>query len=277
MNIKRICWLASYPKSGSTWIRLLLSHYHSGIADINDIRGVSGDKGSYFWHAVSYQDMSDMTPHEIACLRPAALCHQLAANPSDPLPVKTHHWNATVDEIPLIPPGVTKGAVYIVRDPRDVVLSVASYYELSIDKAIDMMADESRKPKDPILGHYTSSWSNHVRSWLANDVPWPMACVQYEHLSEHPVDTFAGILHFMGYDLDMDKVREAVNACSLDKCRAQEKENPFKENMSKNPFFGSGGSRWRDVLTDKQVRRIESDHGLAMKGLGYLSEAEEAA
>lgn len=270
LPMKRICWLASYPKSGNTWMRLLLSAYDSGAVNINQIDGSAGDKYSYFWHAASYKDIEDLSEPEVACLRPAALSHMLAATNGDPLVVKTHNWNAAVDDIPLIPPSLTKCAVYIVRDPRDIIPSLASHYEITFDRAIEMMADGTHTSSDKVIKHYVSTWSNHVGSWLS-ELPYPIALVKYEHLLEHTEDVFATVLHFMGHNPDPAKVKQAVKACSFDAVRRQEQSDGFKEAKGKEMFFRRGKAGcWKDDLSKEQVARVEKDHGAAMHGLGYL-------
>lgn len=268
-----IVWLASYPKSGNTWIRLMLAAYDSGQVDINTITGSVGDKESYFWHAVAHRDVQDMTPLELAHLRPAALLHQMmfADAAGANVVCKTHHWNAKIEEVPLIPPGLTKAAIYVVRDPRDVALSYAAHYKMSIDEAIRCMGDEKSATSTPgkVFKHYLGTWSDHVASWLA-DHPYPILCIRYEQIEKEPQTVLAEVLKIMGYEPDHKKVTAAVEACKFESLRKQEDKDGFKEAKG-GKFFRVGCSgQWKSVLTDKQVKKIERDHEAAMKGLGYL-------
>jgi len=251
----------------------MLAAYDTGAVDINHITGSTGDKESYFWHSVAHKDMADMTPLDLAHLRPAALLHQMAFADAAGANVvcKTHHWNATIEDIPLIPPGLTKAAIYVVRDPRDVAISYASHYKMSIDEAIKCMADPKTRTSTPgkVFVHYLSTWSDHVASWLA-DLPFPILCIRYEWIEQEPHTVLAEVLKIMGYEPDHKKVAAAVEACKIENLQKQENEHGFKEAKG-GKFFRVGCSgQWKSILTDKQVKRIERDHEAAMKGLGYL-------
>ena len=137
---ERITWLASYPKSGNTWIRCLIQAYRSnGYLDINDLNTVAGDSAACHTHAVSATAIEDLGLRGQWLLRPAALVNAVMAK-ATPRIFKTHYANLTVSGLPaFIPPELTQRAIYVLRDPRSVALSMSQYYNLSMPKIVEQM------------------------------------------------------------------------------------------------------------------------------------------
>lgn len=258
-----ITWIAGYPKSGTTWIRLLLSAY-GGSPGVNRITVGQSDNNRYFYNSVAPAGLGGMRTAELMALRPAALYHMDKLY--DGAVLKTHNANTAYEGIPLIPKALTAKAVCIVRDPRDVAISLAYHFDTGIDEAISIL-----NKKDFAIGnpgeppHIIGSWSDHVKSWAADSLT-----VRYEDLCEDPSGVFTQILVALGHKPDAERVKAAVEACEFEKIQAQEQKEGFSEAKGK-PFFRSGGSHWRETLTEEQRERIEHDHGEAMEQWGYLS------
>ena len=254
-------FLASYPKSGSTWIRTLISGWH-GSTDINNLEGVFSDVSSLVSGA-----RRELSFEERLLLIPAKLIELESEKPS-PIIVKTHNINALINGINPVPPQMTKGAIYVVRDPRDVAISYAHHLGKPIDKAIDLMGDSTTGML--MQGRQTSmmgSWSDHVSSWIRK-LPYGVLVLRYEDLLADTEEEFNRICISLGWSTE--RTKEIVQACEFSKLKAQEKSNGFKEKSDRNDlFFRSGKSEWQDVLTDAQVARIESDHGKMMSVLNY--------
>ncbi len=272
-------WLASYPRSGNTWTRLLLDSYcrEGAAVDINRIASVAHHLYDIaaFDQAIGLSS-ADLTDAEIIALRPAALrsiCGWLA----EPALVKCHDVRyRQADGTWQIPADVSLGGVYLVRDPRDVVLSLANLLDSSIDEAISRMENRGQVMGRSItrqshqLPNLWGSWSENVESWLGPD-PFPVHVVRYEDLRRDPVATFFGMLLALGIEPREDQVTAAVRSADLSTLRLQEQQQGFAERRSQRPFFGAGrvGS-WQDGLTTDQVARIEAAHGPTMRRLGYL-------
>jgi len=268
-------WLASYPKSGNTWLRLLLEAYRrNGALDINDVRISHSDGGATIAQGVSPMPIEALGWRGELLLRPAAMLNMLCRL-GDPILVKTHFANIQLDGLPpCIPREFTKKAVYVVRDPRSVLSSFAKFYQFPFDKACDAMAS----PEFMIGGNAAfarcllSTWSNHVASW-ASETAFPVHVVKYEDMLADTAKELTEVLTFLEIEVDKKLVAKAVKAASLAQLRGAESSAGFRENSGKSgPFFGSGGTRWRDELGPKWVRRIESDHGKVMESLGYALE-----
>jgi hypothetical protein len=266
-------WLASYPRSGNTWLRCLLEAYRrNGKLDLNDIRISSSDGGATILRAISPIPLDQLGLNAQLLLRPAALLN-LFCRLSSPLWIKTHFANFQPNGMPpLIPEEFTKKAVYIVRDPRSVVLSMAKFFQFSIDAAVDTM-----EFKDFVIGdnvnfssQLVSSWTNHVASWTSEQ-EFPVHVVRYEDMIKDTEKELIEILEFLGEEVDIETVKVAVEATSMAQFKQVEDSKGFQENRSSGgKFFNGGGIRWEDELGLKWIKRIEETHGPVMKALGYL-------
>ncbi len=273
-----IYWLASYPKSGNTWLRLFLESLAAGGAapDINAVE-VTGNAAvrEAFDHVLDIES-SDLTDDEIARARPR-LYEIEACTATAPLLLKAHDaWHPTPADEPLFPLAATLGAIYLVRDPRDVAVSLAHHMGQSIDQAIERMGDPratmamagKRLPKQ--LPQHLSTWSGHVASWLG--APIERLLLRYEDMLADPVARFGEAARFLGLDAEPDQIAAAVDAVRFERLRAAEETQGFIEAQpGVERFFRRGvAGGWRDSLTPAQAARIEAEHGPTMRKLGYL-------
>ena len=283
-----ITWLASYPKSGNTWLRILLTNYRQDSdepADINRLDGGPIASSRLWFDEWAGLEASLLPPDLVERLRPEVY-RLMAHHEPEPLLMKIHDaWHPVDTGEPLIPPDATAGAVYIVRNPLDVVPSFASHYGLSLDEAIARMNDPQwgRITADTIareqLPVFMGSWSTHVASWV--DAPQLRLClVRYEDLLADPVAQFARVVEFLGWDTNTDRVERAVEHASFAQVQAQELRGGFRERpgFSAERFFRNGRSgAWRGQLTPAQVSAVTLAHGPMMARLGYLADCPEGA
>ena len=279
LKAERFTWLASYPKSGNTYLRLLIQAYlANGYVDINSITASVGDNTSFWFQSLSPVSLDKLTFNMKLLLRPAALLNQLHSINTSVRFIKTHHANAMVNGQPhLIPADLTERAVYIVRDPRDVVSSLKTYMAsekgLSIDESAEKMADpEYAIQSEDGLPQILTSWSQHVKSWMG-ETRYPIAILRYEDLCAEPEKNLTELLQFCGLEVDENRVQSAVEACRIANLSRQEQVNGFREDRRikvRKPFFYKGGSRWRNELLPEIARKIESDHMEMMQRFGYL-------
>lgn len=271
-------WLASYPKSGNTWLRLFLASLEAGgaLPDIGESSlSVNAASRSVFdrWLDI---DSSDLTEDETLRARPR-LYELEAQSATAPMLRKVHDaWIFTSAGEPLFPLSVTLGAVCIVRDPRDVAISLAHHMGQSIDQAIARMANpnavmEAARHRVPVqLPQPLLDWSGHVNSWL--NAPVNRLLLRYEDMLAEPVACFGEAARFLGFDASQERIAAAVEAVRFDRLRAAEEVTRFAETPARvERFFRRGiAGGWRDTLTPAQIARIESDHGRMMRHLGYL-------
>lgn len=272
-------WLASYPKSGNTWLRLMLHSVQRGGAapDFSEASGFAPVASARnIFDDVLGIESSDLSPDEITTLRPR-LYQILASHAREPLLRKVHDaWILTPANEPLLPPAVTMGAVYIVRDPRDVVASMANHNGVALERSIARLSDPAnviaasdRRLADQ-LPQRLLSWSGHVESWL--DSPIDPLVLRYEDMLADPLAALRRVVDRLGWSAESAMLESAVRATRFELLHAAEQRHGFRERPTRSQrFFRRGQSGgWRDELTAEQAARIEADHGPAMRRLGYL-------
>jgi aryl sulfotransferase len=273
-----IVWLASFPKSGNTWFRILLANLaagEKGPADINDLdEGIASSRHAF--EAATMLDSGLLSHDDIDCLRPRVY-EAIATEATGQRWFKVHDaYTATELGEPLLGRHVARAAVYLARDPRDVAVSLAFHNSTTIDDAIKLMnAAEGAifrggKGLAPQLRQKLTGWSGHVASWL-DQTDVPVHLVRYEDLAAAPADCFAAALRFVGRSATPAEIERAVRHADFAELQRQESEKGFRERLSRTaPFFRSGrAGGWRTALTEEQVNTIEECHGSVMARLGY--------
>jgi hypothetical protein len=281
----RTFWLASYPKSGNTWMRILIANVAARgdePADINRLRGGFASARAPF-DDMTLIDSGLLSHEEIDALRPAAHT-ALAASDADeddadgPVRfVKVHDaYHHAPDGRPVLGGfAAAAGAVVVVRDPRDIASSFAHHSRNDIDTTIAFMNDAGAcLCGNTDRGHLQlrqrlTRWSEHVGSWLTQR-DLPVHLVRYEDLQRAPAATLRAVLDFAGWPVTDAAIDRAIALSAFDRVAAQERSNGFREAPHRLPFFRRGqAGAWRDELTAMQVARIERDHGAMMQRLGY--------
>ncbi len=275
----KILWLASFPKSGNTWLRAFLANYIQNPAAPVDINAlphfVWGDMRAEAYEKLCGKRGEDLSREELSRLRPEA--HRLMAqHASDLIFVKTHSVFAVLDGVPAITPEVTFGAVYVVRNPLDVAVSFASHYALPIEHAVKAICFEGLaiEPKPGHVRQVVSDWTSHVRSWLGAP-GLRLKAIRYEDLSARPRETFAGVLAFLGLAPDAERLARAIRFSSFRELARQESRAGFIErSKGAERFFRKGRvGGWRRELAPAQVEAIVRRHREVMIEQGYLSPA----
>lgn len=284
--MSRIVWLASYPKSGNTWLRFLLANFLTNGAaplDINALEfgHIASDRGLF--DQASGVESSELTDHEIEACRPDVYRH-LAARSAETVYLKIHDaYVFTARGEPLLPAEATFGAVYVARNPLDVAVSCADHFACTIEESIRRLGEETRAMSGVRFGLRTQvrqrllTWSGHASSWL-DQSSIPVHLVRYEDLCCRPITTFASVVRFLGLAEDFDRIRRAVEFSCFENLQRQEKAHGFREGSPISPsntplFFGRGRpGGWREALTPAQVAQVVADHGWVMERLGYSTD-----
>ena len=279
-----IVWLASYPKSGNTWLRAVLTQYlrnDGEPASINTLLGrrLAGDRETF--DELVGLDSSDLTPDEVLHYRPS-FCELLAEALPPPAFVKAHDaYLRLPGGATLFPKTATAGVIYLVRNPLDVAVSYAHHRNQSIDDTVAWMADRTASEGGVThrlttrLPEPLTTWSGHVSSWL-DQKELPLHVARYEDLLEDSQAGFGAIVRFAGLDWNGARLARAIAHAAFPHLRAEEEESGFVEKQPTAPSFfraGVAGS-WRSVLSARQVRALVDTHGTVMERLGYLREAE---
>ncbi|WP_397542205.1 sulfotransferase domain-containing protein [Roseovarius salis] len=275
---KSIVWLASYPKSGNTWTRIFLANYlmnRDAPVPINEVhRFGMGDSIARTYRMVAGRpiDVSDI--NLTLSLRDKVL-RGIVANNADVNFVKTHNIRAQAYGVTLIPDAYSRSAVYILRNPLDMLLSYARHYGMShADTATAISrSDNSNAAEENTVTQFLGSWSEHVESWTQKR-SFPTLVLRYEDLLEKPERNFALLLNHIGMPVDEQRLAKAIRFSSFDEVAKQEESAGFVEGSpNAERFFSKGRSGyWQDELDPEIAERVKHDHRKVMKKYGYLDE-----
>lgn len=275
-----IVWLASYPKSGNTWMRAFLHNFFLNTrrpVNLNRLQGqVSQSDGMLMWfQMLDQRPCEEWTVEDVARMRPK-VNELIARGQTGSVFCKTHNAMVTAYGFPTINLQVTSGAIYIVRNPLDLASSLADYSGITVEKAIDWLeTDDLETESDAAFNHVKlrlGSWSQHVESWTGRPNP-RLHVVRYEDMLAHPAKAFGEVSRFLRLKSSRQRLLRAVRNSSFDVMRRQEESHGFNERSAhQERFFRRGkAGGWKDELSESQVKRICGAHGEQMKRFGYLS------
>jgi hypothetical protein len=270
-----IVWLASYPKSGNTWLRAFIYNLIEDLPQPGKLASLPAyfeEESKPRWYE-PYGNPDELSFEQVMALRPRV--HQDIANSRERGTVftKTHNMFGQFAGVPLHNVSVMAGAVYVVRNPLDAVLSVADHFGLSVDEAIDFMANEQTGTPtnaENVAG-YMGSWSTHVASWTAQTHP-SIVVLRYEDMQDNPARAFGSVAKLLGLDKDRNRVRKAIQFSSFKELRKQELATGFVEKSPNSRYFFRKGTRnqWAESLTDEQVGCIVERHREQMNRFAYV-------
>ncbi len=282
-----IIWLASYPKSGNTYVRAFLSAYYFS------------ENGEFNFSQIS---KIDQFPHEkyfkekIKNISEASkqwVPIQKEINKDKKVRFfKTHSFLGSYQGNQFTSPETTLGAIYIVRDPRNVLSSLKNHYSFDDNKALKMIKDKTRSLMSSNGSHasitYISSWAENYLSWFRNN-QFRKLFIKYEDLITNKYETFRDIIVFTNtlmYRVDgvnKSKLQKAIETTNFDVLKKKElsetfegSESSFKEwrrfhSENKNLFFNLGPeNNWKKILKTEVSNEIENSFEKEMNYLGYL-------
>ena len=265
MNDQRIIWLASFPKSGNTWMRTFLEAYFEGKGkrvDINTLNRFSrGDIQQYIFDRAAGRPFEAKTVEEWLEMRPKALKFLVDSKPGFHF-VKTHclprRYKGHYD---LIPPELTAAAIYIMRNPFDVAPSYARHLGTDIDGSIERMTYAKNTHATPTgLLEVVGRWDDHVKSWTT---PRGLTrhVMRYEEMVGEPEKTFRALLDFLRVPREDGRLRRALRQTSFERLSRQERAAGFRERPEgMEQFFARGrAGGWRETLTPEQVARLRAE------------------
>ena len=275
-----IIWVASYPKSGNTWMRVFLYHL-SRIAggeetgDGGDLRQIGASEAGRLdlFGQVLGKPATEATVEEIAKARPAVQA-LIAAETGALAMTKTHNALGSFQGVPTIDMSLTAGAIYVIRNPLDIAASLADHFDTPIDEAIERMCTDDCVVFDEgrAVYEFWGSWSQHVASWTGTPHPQIMP-VRYEDMITMPTAVFRAVANFLGKRVTDRQLTEAIRLSSFDRLREVERSGGFNEIYREGQqFFRKGrAGTWRDTLSEAQIGRLVRKHHLNMQRVGYMT------
>jgi hypothetical protein len=272
-----LLWLASYPKSGNTWLRAFLANYlanRDAPLRPNEITLYSfSDTLMQPYEEMAGKPAAELSEQEIRALRPQ-IHMRLATGSPQTVPVKTHNYLGHEGGVPLITPRATAGAVYVLRNPLDVAVSLSHHLGAGPDTAVEVLTNTRSimegEMERKLLPSFIGSWSQHVRSWTETPGLTPHV-MRYEDMLSHPSDTFGAFVRFLGMPPEPERLNKAIRFSSFDTLREGETREGFLEAAGDRAFFRAGRTGgWREALSEAQVRRIIEVNGDTMRKFSYL-------
>ncbi len=291
---KNIFWIASYPKSGNTLVRGILSSIFftkdgifslSKLSNINQFERTDRIKKNKKLFGDDYLNLKNS---------PVFYKHITKLQTKEALGIdkdftflKTHSGLFEIGGNSFTKKENSQGLIYVIRDPRDVCISWSKHLNLSIDKCIDNMTNDLAssewvEPKEEIFRSenrpmsFLSSWEKHVLSWTSINWEIPIKIIRFEDLISNKKEMIKEIIFFFitNYNFKFENVEDKINnildTTDFFKLKKEEEEKGFLESTGNNVFFSSGKKeQWKEILTKDQISKIEKKFGSIMKKFQY--------
>ena len=282
-----IFWIASYPKSGNTWLRALISSYYyteDGVYHQNIIKEIGQFPEKRHFKSFDYNKdiVTDTSKFWLKA--------QEKINEDKKLRFfKTHNAFGALNNNQFTDNRNSLGAIYIVRDARNVITSIKNHYEFNDDQALTWMLNQNNYIYDVNNfendGYsdfqYISSWSINYKSWKVQK-KIPIKIIKYEDLLNQTFVVFKDIIEFINKytqineKINLEKLKNSVNSTFFDKLKKDEEKNGFSESITstktktKIPFFNLGPkNNWKKILDEKLQIKISNTFKGEFNELGY--------
>ena len=277
-----IIWLASYPKSGNTWVRSLLSAYYyskNGNFNFELLKNID------VYPQQKYFDVKIDKPGEINSYWD--ISQEKIISKKKIKILKTHNSLLVLNGKNFTKPKYTLGTIYIVRDPRNVITSLKNHYDLDYEQSLDFMLNEKkyiydiREKNDYADFHFLSSWSNHYKSWINNNLFKKMV-IKYEDLEKNTYKTLKNLITYINglcqvnEKIDEIKINNCIKTTSFEILKHKEKKEGFSENVyskktkKKIDFFHLGSkNKWREIVPKEFQEKINNIFEKDLKNLKY--------
>ena len=282
-----IIWIASYPRSGSTWIRALVSTYlfsekenkvFDNIKKIINFPNINHFKGIFEINEFSKEELKDKKKKDIKKFEISK--HWIAAQKKINFDkkitfLKTHNFGGSLEGNDFTNLENTLGVIYIVRDPRSVAVSNAYHNNISFNQSVDDLLDEKIfATNDGNLLEFRSSWKVNYLSW--KNRTYPKLILKYEDLHSDTFQNFKKILNFINdfqkTDITDAKIKQTLDLCNIKNLSKLEEAQGFHEKLPNEEKFFRNGSidEWKSKLEEHQIKKIEKAFYKEMKELKYL-------
>lgn len=273
-----ILWLASFPKSGNTWLRVFIENLFRNSVNPASINALSvvryGDMLVPLYEKVADKPLQAMGDAELHLLRKPL--QRLWAQEAQTAIVKTHNALEIYDGQPLIYLEYTVGAAYVVRNIFDVTVSYADHYRLTLDEAVEAMTSRLQTTQTTSMAVFQvlGTWTDHYRSWHEVENFTPLT-LRYEDMVKSPMKAFGSFMRYLGVPKNPERLKRAIKNSSFSVVSGQEKEIGFRERVHQSQkFFRSGGvGGYRTILSKDHVKRLTDRHYDLLLELGYITKS----
>ena len=277
-----IIWIASYPKSGNTYLRSFLASYYfskKGKFDFKLLMNIPQFPSIRFSQR-DFLSFNDAAKNWITN-------QNFFFDKQKIFFLKTHNSLNKFNNFEFTTAKETLGAIYIVRDPRNVISSMCNHYSLdtrnALEKMLDVNASLSERAANGDSSNFTylGSWSEHYRSWK-NNSKFKVLFIKFEDLKNDKEMIFEKIINFIEelkdnrkMEINKNKFFNSINSTNFVNLKNKENNEGFEESyMSKNGkkinFFNMGFKNdWRKLLSKEVAEKISKQLEEELKELGY--------
>jgi len=277
-----IVWCASYPKSGNTWVKAIIAsllYSEDGIFNFDMLKKVGQFpiRHQFKDFIEDYSNLKKISEHWIKAQEKINLDGKLRI-------YKTHSGNYNFFGSDFTNSKNTFGVIYIVRDPRNMICSIANHYQHDFKTSTDFLLEERKllfvtDPKDPKYKSETNivnllgSWKNHYNSWKISS---NLIIIRYEDLITDTKSQINKLIIFLkkfgDFKTNNEKINNIIKTTSFEVLKKNEEKYGFKEAASKKiKFFNLGPkNNWKNIIDEKLIYKIEKNFKKEMKELNYL-------
>lgn len=293
---KNIFWICSYPKSGNTLVRAILTGLffsNDGKVKFEDMRNIGlfeTTRRLNFIRSINENDFYNLG--DLATL--SKYWQKIQINQELKIEkgfgfLKTHSCLVSIKNNMFTSEDITKGYIYVVRDPRDLCISWAYHSNYSIDQSVDFLcnplsvlkwinkSEYSIIPKNIFPLQFISSWSEHIKSWTENDLGVPKLIIKYEDLIINKKTIIKKIIDFFDKDLKIKikntdtRLENILKTTSFNYMKNMENRKSFDEAMPWGNFYRKGEKQqWKSILSKEQQLKIRDNFEEYMKKFDYL-------
>lgn len=278
-----IIWLASYPKSGNTLLRSLLSAYFfskDGNFEFEQLKNIKTFPRIGFFKdlGIDLNNENEIFKNYINAQKNINF-----GNKRKIIFLKTHSSYCKINNFPFTNSENTLGAIYVVRDPRNVVNSLSNHFSTNISDATNnLLGDMYQMEEGTSCRTHIGKWNFHINSWK-NFPKKKFLFIKYEDLIINKKVIFEKILNFLEtltnskFPLDNKKIQRAISTTEFNNMKNMEKEKGFHEASKNittgevNRFFNLGPNNdWQKSLSIELKEAIENNYRKEMTELGYI-------
>lgn len=280
-----IIWLASYPKSGNTWIRTMISallYSKDGHFNFNLLSHIQQFPSERYLQNFTnnFENFNEVSKYFIPAQEFINLDNRIKF-------LKTHHINCKMDQHHFTNKENTLATIYVVRDPRNLVSSISNHFSLSLEDSKDFIltprllvgnANKQQNLEKNNLQTLIGTWAEHYKFWKYNNENFLL--IKYEDMVNDAFSELNKIIKFLEKFIPIEsndkKIENIINTTSFEFLKQLEKKENFSENATddlgihKKFFYLGPLNKWQNTLDKKIIDEIENKLSKEMIELGYL-------